>query len=142
MRVHGLDGEAAADPAEIVAVEKVGLSVLAEREDQGLVAVLSGDVQRKRISSAEVGVERVESLPIRRAKKSFLSSDRCRSGASRKTASPSLQVAAPSVLPVATNNDSPSVLIPPGAQMPPPRPRVAQLLTVRGSEREIPTTKP
>ena len=58
------------------------------------------------------------------------------------TASPSLQTLASNVLPVATNSDFPSVLTPPGAQMPPPRARVAQLVTVRGSEREIPTTNP
>ena len=46
MLVHGLDSEAAADPTEIAAVEKIGLSVLAECEDQRLVAALSRDVQR------------------------------------------------------------------------------------------------
>jgi hypothetical protein len=39
MRVHCLDSETAADPAEIVAVEKIGLSVLAEREDKCLVTL-------------------------------------------------------------------------------------------------------
>src|SRR4249919_2327011 len=75
-------------------------------------------------------------------KKSRLSSDRCKSGARRMTASPSLHVLAPKVFPVATNNDVPSVLIPPGAQMPPPRARVAHDLIVRGSEREMLTTNP
>src|SRR6266542_2189580 len=57
------------------------------------------------------------------AKKSRLSCDRCRSGARRNTASPSAQLVTPSVLPVATNSERPSLLIPPGAQMPPTRGR-------------------
>src|SRR5690349_16561004 len=76
------------------------------------------------------------------AKKLVLSVDRRRSVGNRKTASPSLQLDAPNVLPVATNSDLPSELIPPGAQMPPPRARVDQLVSFRGSASETPTTQP
>src|SRR6202035_3223884 len=46
----------------------------------------------------------------------------------------SLHVVAPKVLPVATNNDFPSLLIPPGAQMPPP-PQRASPMTVSSADR-------
>ena len=58
------------------------------------------------------------------------------------TASPSAHFAVPIVFPVAANRDLPSVLRPPGAQIPPPRARVVQLETLRGFDSEIPTTIP
>src|ERR1700730_12797549 len=63
-----LDGESAADPAEIAAIEQIGVPVLPERKDQGLIAPLGGDVKWKRMGSTEVGIARVESLPVRRGK--------------------------------------------------------------------------
>jgi hypothetical protein len=76
------------------------------------------------------------------AKKSRLSSLRRRSGARRTTASPPPKVRAPMVLPVAKNSSRPTAEIPPCAQMPPPRARVAQLTTLPGSRSGTPTTQP
>jgi hypothetical protein len=58
------------------------------------------------------------------------------------TASPSLQLVAPIVFPVETNRELPSDAIPPGAHMPPPRARVAQLEMRCGLDIETPTTNP
>jgi hypothetical protein len=43
---YGLDREAATDAAEILAVEKIGAAVLAERKHESLAAVAAFDVKR------------------------------------------------------------------------------------------------
>jgi hypothetical protein len=42
VRIHDLDSEAAAGPTQIIAVKKIGFSVLAEREGQRLAALCVG----------------------------------------------------------------------------------------------------
>jgi len=73
--------------------------------------------------AAEIGVGLVELAPVRRREEVALVLRSMQNrGARRNTASPSAQLVTESVFPVATNSERPSLLIPPGAQMPPPRP--------------------
>jgi hypothetical protein len=58
--------EAAAEPAEIVAVEQIAMRVLAEREDQRLAAGRARHVERQRVGAAEIGVALVEQVPVTR----------------------------------------------------------------------------
>ena len=61
-----LGNEAAAEPAEIGAVEQIGLLVLAEREHDGRTA---GQIERQRVGAAEIGVPCIEGAPVRRGEK-------------------------------------------------------------------------
>jgi hypothetical protein len=51
---HDLSGELAADPAEVVAIEKIGFAVFAQGKDHPLTR----EVQRKRVATAEIGIAR------------------------------------------------------------------------------------
>ena len=108
------------------------MAILAEREDDGLGAARRRQIERDGIGAAEIGVGLVELAPVRRRKEIALVLRSVQIGCE----------ATESVFPVATNSERPSLLIPPGAQMPPPRPRVTQLAIFRGSSSETPSTSP
>src|SRR5271166_585159 len=57
--------ERAADAAEVVAVEKIGLAGLSDGEDQLPSAVRAYDIERNRRGPAEVEVATIELAPIR-----------------------------------------------------------------------------
>jgi hypothetical protein len=59
--------ELAADAAQIVAVEKVGVAVFAQGEDQLADAFGAGDVERNRRGPAEIEVVNIEIPPVRRS---------------------------------------------------------------------------
>jgi len=125
-----LGGELPADAAQVIAVEQIGLAVLPKREDQSLGASTTGRLERKRVGAAEIGIAGIERLPIRWSEEIL-----------RLARPPQVRRQAYYRLAV-TNSDFPSLLIPPGAQMPPPRARVAHDRSARGSESEMPTTNP
>ena len=58
--------ELAADAAQIVAVQEIRVSVLADGEDQLSYALGARDVERKGRRSAEIEILSVEVLPVRR----------------------------------------------------------------------------
>src|SRR5215469_808149 len=64
-RRHGFRNEAAADAAEIIAIEDIRVSVLAEGEDERLRAAGRGHVERHRIGAPEVGIALIERVPVR-----------------------------------------------------------------------------
>src|SRR6516162_9776584 len=64
-RRHGFRNEAAADAAEIIAIEDVGMRVFAERKDERLRAAGRGHVEGHRIGAPEVGIALIERVPVR-----------------------------------------------------------------------------
>ena len=109
--------ERAADAAEVIAVEKIGVAALADRRK-------SASGRRWRFAhragsrgAAEVKVLKIEDAPVCRGEVVVRVRGTREVGRS-ETASPSLQKIARNVLPVAAKSDFPSPLIPPCAHMP------------------------
>src|SRR5262249_48222643 len=120
--------EAAADAAEIVAIKEIRSPIFAERQDERFGAPRDRcQIQEQRVGAAEIRIARVEFAPVRGGEEILWLIITAKVGRQAKTASPSLQVVASMVLPVAMKSERPSLLMPPGAQIPPPQPRVLQV---------------
>ena len=129
--------------AEVVSVEKIGLAAFPDGQEQLSDAVRAGDVEWGRRGPAKVPVAAVEVAPVRRSEIVTWAAWAAEVG---REAQDGFAVAplscAEEVLPVTANSDSPSLLTPPCAHMPPPRARVEKLATLLGSSSETLTTKP
>src|SRR5262249_48508135 len=138
----GLGYQAASNAAEIVAIEKISTRILPESQDDGLRTGRRRRVEWQRVSAAEVGVAFIECTPIARREEILRPLRVMQIRHQLKHRLPVLHVRAPRVFPVATKRARPSLLIPPGAQMPPPRARVLQPTISRGSCMRMPITQP
>src|SRR6516165_7155450 len=60
----GRSSQLTADTAEVVPIEKIGFTVLAQSQDQALVAARARNIERKGIAASEILVVSVEHFPI------------------------------------------------------------------------------
>ena len=63
---NGRSSQLTADTAKIVAIEKIGFAVLAQSQDQALVAARARNIERKGIAASEILIVSVEHFPIYR----------------------------------------------------------------------------
>src|SRR5271156_4283084 len=63
---HLLHGERAADTTEVVAIEKIGLAVLAEGQHQVCFTMAISHIQRERTNASKILIVIVEGLPVGR----------------------------------------------------------------------------
>ena len=61
---NGFSRETAADAAEVVAVEQIGLAILAERKHARLGSAYRRHIEQHRVGAAEIGIARIERMPI------------------------------------------------------------------------------
>src|SRR6516225_9549654 len=60
----GCSSQLTADTAKVVPIEKIGFAVLAQSQDQALVAARARSIERKGIAASEVLIVSVEHFPI------------------------------------------------------------------------------
>src|SRR6516162_530579 len=61
---HGRSSQLTADTAKVVPIEKVGFAILAQSQDQALVAARARNIERKGITASEILVVSIEHFPI------------------------------------------------------------------------------
>src|SRR5215467_284755 len=80
----GCSSQLTADTAKVVPIEKISFAVLAQSQDQALVAARTRNIERKGIAASEILIVSVEHFPIHRRRVALLIVDALQVGPEAK----------------------------------------------------------